>query len=232
MEERLQKILSSCGVTSRRQGEQWIMEGRVTVNKVVARLGDKADLQVDEICVDHKVITAPEKFVYFMLHKPRGYVTTLADEQGRKTVADLMEGCGTRVWPVGRLDYYSEGLLIMTNDGVLTHMLTHPSHQIEKEYLVRVEGLTETALAQLSQPLTLDGEVLAPAKVKKLGAQTLSIVIHQGKNRQVRRMCALVGMKVHRLTRVREGRLYLDKTLDEGAFRMLTPQEVVQLQKE
>lgn len=232
MEERLQKILSSCGVTSRRQGEQWIMEGRVTVNKVVARLGDKADLQVDEICVDNKVITAPEKSVYFMLHKPRGYVTTLADEQGRKTVADLMEGCGTRVWPVGRLDYYSEGLLIMTNDGVLTHTLTHPSHQIEKEYLVRVEGLTDTALTQLSQPLTLDGEVLAPAKVKKIGAQTLSIVIHQGKNRQVRRMCALVGMKVHRLTRVREGKLCLDKTLDVGAFRTLTPQEVVQLQKE
>lgn len=235
MNERLQKIISSCGLTSRRQGEQWIEEGRVTVNGRVARLGDKADLEVDHICVDNVPVHKEKERSYYMLNKPRGYVTTLSDENGRKTVADLMADSGKRLWPVGRLDYNSEGLLLMTDDGDLTHEILHPSHQVEKEYLVWVTGNVAHALPLLSQPMTLDGEKLATAKVKclseNLGNSKLSITIHQGKNRQVRRMCAQVGLTVQRLKRIREGKLYLDATLPPGAWRPLSEKEIFMLQQ-
>lgn len=236
MEERLQKILSSCGVASRRAVEEWIVAGRVKVNGEIAQLGAKADLERDRIEVDGKLLKAKEERTYLMLNKPRGYVTTLSDEKGRKTVAQLVSGCGKRVWPVGRLDLDSEGLLILTDDGELTQKLIHPSHEIEKEYLVWVTGDAAKGIPILSAPMELDGDRLAPAKVRKGrvsgGVTQLSITIHQGKNRQVRRMCAKAGLEVLRLKRIREGKLNLDRTLAAGTFRYLTEDEVKLLAEE
>lgn len=233
MEERLQKLLSACGVGSRRAMEDWITAGRVTVNGTVAQLGDKADPERDTICVDGVPLRLKEKRIYLMLHKPRGYVTTLSDERSRKTVAQLVSGCGQRVWPVGRLDLDSEGLLLMTDDGELTQRLIHPSHQVEKEYLVWVMGDVSKGLPILSGPMELDGEPLAPAQVRRGrtsgGVTQLSVTIHQGKNRQVRRMCAKAGLKVMRLKRIREGKLRLDRTLQPGQWRELTAEELALL---
>lgn len=225
MEERLQKLLSAAGVCSRRQGEEYLSAGRVTVNGVTAHLGDKADPEKDAVALDGVPIHTKAAHTYLMLHKPVGYVTTLSDERGRRTVADLVADCGVRVWPVGRLDYDSEGLLLLTDDGDLTHRLTHPSHEIEKEYHVAVTGDVERALPILRGPLELDGQPLAPAQVAVLAPQRLQIVIHQGKNRQVRRMCALAGLEVKRLIRVREGDLRLGN-LPAGKWRRLTVEEV------
>ncbi len=236
MEERLQKLLSSCGVASRRTVEEWIVAGRVRVNGEVAQLGAKADLERDRIEVDGKLLKPGGERTYLMLNKPRGYVTTLSDEKGRRTVAQLVSGCGKRVWPVGRLDLDSEGLLILTDDGDLTQKLLHPSHEIEKEYLVWVTGDVNQGIPVLSAPMELDGDRLAPAKVRRGrvsgGVTQLSITIHQGKNRQVRRMCAKAGLQVLRLKRVREGNLNLDRTLASGAWRHLTADEVSMLQQE
>lgn len=233
MEERLQKLLSACGVGSRRAMEEWIVAGRVTVNGEVARLGDKADLDRDQIAVDGVPLRPEGDRTYLMLHKPRGYVTTLSDEQGRKTVADLVSDCGKRVWPVGRLDLDSEGLLLMTDDGDLTQRLIHPSHEVEKEYLVWVVGDVKKGLPILCAPMELDGEMLAPAQVRRGrasgGVTQLSVTIHQGKNRQVRRMCAKAGLQVLRLKRIREGNLLLDRTLRPGQWRVLTREEVALL---
>lgn len=235
MEERLQKLLSACGVGSRRAMEEWITAGRVTVNGQVARLGDKADPDRDQVAVDGVPVRPEGDRTYLMLHKPRGYVTTLSDEQGRKTVADLVSDCGKRVWPVGRLDLDSEGLLVMTDDGSLTQQLIHPSHEVEKEYLVWVMGDVKKGLPILSGPMELDGDPLAPAQVKRGrtsgGVTQLSVTIHQGKNRQVRRMCAKAGLKVLRLKRIREGRLFLDRTLRPGQWRMLTREEITFLKE-
>lgn len=236
MEERLQKLLSACGVASRRAVEEWIVAGRVRVNGEVAQLGAKADLERDRIEVDGKLLKPGGERTYLMLNKPRGYVTTLSDEKGRRTVAQLVSGCGKRVWPVGRLDLDSEGLLILTDDGDLTQKLLHPSHEIEKEYLVWVTGDVSQGIPILSAPMELDGDRLAPAKVRRGrvsgGVTQLSITIHQGKNRQVRRMCAKAGLQVLRLKRIREGNLELDRTLASGAWRHLTPDEVSRLQQE
>lgn len=225
MAERIQKLLSAAGVCSRRQGEEYLLAGRVTVNGAVASLGDKADPQTDDVALDGVSIRPKAVHTYLMLHKPAGYVTTLSDEKGRQTVADLVAGCGVRVWPVGRLDYDSEGLLLFTDDGDLTHRLTHPSHEIEKEYHVTVDGDVEKALPILRGPLELDGQPLAPAQVSVLGPQQLRVIIHQGKNRQVRRMCALAGLEVTRLVRVREGSLRLGE-LPAGKWRRLTVAEL------
>ncbi len=225
MQERLQKVLSAAGVCSRRQAEEYLRQGRVTVNGKVAGLGDKADPERDAVAVDGKPVTKPETLTYLMLHKPRGYITTLSDEKGRPTVADLVRDCPARVWPVGRLDWDSEGLLLLTNDGALTNRLIHPSHEVEKEYIVTVTGDVDAAVPILEGPMELDGVPLAPALVRVLGTDRLSIVIHEGKNRQVRRMCALAGLEVTRLKRVREGPLELG-TLPRGTWRELTPAEV------
>ena len=237
MEERLQKMNSACGLASRRAAEEWITAGRVTVNGKTARLGDRADLDRDEVLVDGKPLRpGNEQRTYLMLNKPRGYVTTLSDERGRKTVADLVSACRARVWPVGRLDMDSEGLLILTDDGELTHRLLHPSQEVEKEYLVWVTGDVKRALPILSAPMELDGDRLAPAKVKRGktsgGVSQLSVVIHQGKNRQVRRMCAKAGLTVLRLKRIREGGLELDQNLKPGTWRELSPQEILLLAEE
>ena len=236
MEERLQKILSARGVASRRAAEGWLAAGRVTVNGRTARVGDKADPERDEIRVDGRLLAEPARRTYVMLNKPRGYVTTLSDERGRKTVAELVTGCGARVWPVGRLDMDSEGLLLLTDDGALTNALLHPRHEVEKEYLVWVTGFRPGAEGALARPMTLDGQPLRPAKVRLVrqgaGRALLSVVIHEGKNRQIRRMCAQCGLAVTRLKRVREGSLRLDRALAPGQWRPLTEGEVSRLRRE
>ena len=236
MEERLQKLLSAAGVCSRRAAETYITAGRVTVNGFPAELGQRADPDRDDIRVDGKLLTDRETPVYLLLNKPRGYVTTLSDEKGRKTVADLVSDCGVRVYPVGRLDLDSEGLLLLTDDGDLTNALIHPRHEVEKEYLVWVTGCTEPGLGALARPMKLDGQALRPAQVAVLrreGERTvLSVVIHEGKNRQIRRMCAACGMTVRRLKRVREGSLTLDRTLAPGQWRPLTPAETARLKED
>lgn len=230
MEERLQKILSAAGACSRRAAEEYIRAGRVMVNGEVAHLGQKADPERDRITLDGEPLGVPkEELLYLMLHKPVGYVTTLSDEQGRPSVADLIRDVPVRVWPVGRLDQNSEGLLLLTNDGDVTHQLLHPSFRVEKEYHVWVTGPVAKALPVLRGPLTLDGELLAPAQIDVLSDEgekgRLRFVIHQGKKRQVRRMCAAGGLKVNRLRRVREGKLRLGD-LPPGTWRPLTPEEI------
>lgn len=236
MEERLQKLLSAAGVCSRRKAEEYIAAGRVTVNGRPAVLGERVDPVKDEVAVDGRPVARPSAVTVLMLYKPRGIVTTLSDERGRRTVADLVQDCPVRVWPVGRLDRDSEGLLLLTNDGDLTHALLHPRHEIEKEYRVRVTGYRSTSAEELSRPMTLDGQTLRPARVRLLDRSEdralLSVVIHEGKNRQIRRMCAGCGLTVARLKRVREGCLVLDRSLKPGQWRPLTEEELKRLRQE
>ena len=196
----------------------------------MASLGVKADPERDEIAVDGVPLPREPRKVYLMLNKPRGYVTTLSDEKGRKTAAELVADCGERVWPVGRLDRNSEGLLIFTNDGELTQMLLHPASETEKEYLVRVDGWHPGALDVLRGEITLDGQALSPARVevRRREGETvlLDVVIHEGKNRQIRRMCELAGLRVLRLRRIRDGKLRLGD-LKSGQWRVLTRDEII-----
>ena len=233
MEERLQKLLSAAGLLSRRRAEDAVRAGRVTVNGVPAVLGQRADPERDEIRLDGQPVLQAVPHRYLMLNKPRGYVTTLSDEQGRRTAAQLVEDCGTRVYPVGRLDMDSEGLLLFTNDGTLANRLLHPSREVEKEYHVRVQGDWRAALPVLRGRIELDGQPLAPAGIRVVRGGTdtalLSVTIHEGKNRQIRRMCALADLRVLRLKRVREGSLLLGD-LPSGAWRDLTPEELERLQ--
>ena len=235
MEERLQKLLSAAGVCSRRAAETYLTAGRVTVNGEMARLGQRADPDRDEILVDGRPLAPRGEPVYILLNKPRGYVTTLADERGRKTVAELVADCGQRVYPVGRLDMDSEGLLLLTNDGAWAQHLLHPSHEVEKTYHVSVFGPVAGATARLASVTNLDGEPIRPARVEVLRqtAKTavLAVTIHEGKNRQVRRMCAQCGLTVKRLRRVREGTLELGN-LPSGKWRHLTEDEVASLRTE
>lgn len=228
MTERLQKILSARGVASRRTAETMIQDGRVTVNGQVATLGQSADPEVDEILLDGKPLPSNEKYVYIVLHKPRGFVTTLSDEKGRKTVAELVSDCGLRVYPVGRLDMDSEGLLLLTNDGEFANRMMHPKHEVEKSYLTWVTGDSEEAVRRLKQPITLDGYRIRAPKVRPIKPGLLEITIHEGRNRQVRRMCDAAGMKVTRLKRIREGNLALGD-LPLGKWRYLTEKEVKDL---
>ena len=210
MQERLQKLIAGRGLASRRQAEQWIASGRVLVNGAPARLGDTADPARDTITVDGAPLAAAPAPVYVMLHKPRGYVTTLRDERGRKTVQDLLHDCPVRVHPVGRLDQYSEGLLLLTNDGALTQRLTHPSHRVDKTYLVWVTGFSPGALEALARPIVLDGRKIAKPAVRCLwqrdGAAQLEITIHEGRNRQIRRMCQAAQLHANRLQAHPRGR--------------------------
>ena len=232
MRERLQKLIARAGVCSRRTAETLLTAGRVTVNGVAAHLGDKADADTDVIAIDGTAIAFAEPSVYLMLNKPRGYVTTLRDELGRATAAELVADCGTRVFPVGRLDKESEGLLLFTNDGALMQAMTHPSHQVDKTYEVTVTGELEGAADRLSAVTELDGEPIVPAQVeimeRRQGQALLRVTIHQGKNRQIRRMCAQVGLQVTRLRRVSEDALTLGD-LKPGQWRYLTDAEVAAL---
>lgn len=231
MEERLQKLLSAAGVCSRRQAEEYIAAGRVAVNGQTATLGQRADPAQDTLTLDGVPISAPAELTYLLLHKPRGYVTTLSDERGRPTAAQLVAGCGVRVWPVGRLDYLSEGLLLFTNDGALTHRLIHPSHEVEKEYEVIVSGDLAAALPRLSGPIPLEERTVQARSVLPLGRRQVRVVITQGLNRQVRRMCAYAGLTVERLVRVREGSLRLG-SLPVGQWRYLSGPELARLQQD
>ncbi|MBQ6719202.1 MAG: rRNA pseudouridine synthase [Oscillospiraceae bacterium] len=229
MTERLQKILSGRGVASRRKAEEMIQNGLVTVNGTVAVLGDSADPQTDEILVAGKPLPDRQEYVYILLHKPRGYVTTLSDEKGRPNAAQLVADCGVRVYPVGRLDMDSEGLLLFTNDGDFANALMHPKLEVKKTYDTWVTGYVPGAEIRLSQPIILDGYRIRPPKVKLIRADgkkaKFQITIHEGRNRQVRRMCEAAGMTVTRLKRTKEGNLSLGD-LPLGKWRYLTPDEV------
>ena len=231
MTERLQKILASRGVCSRRKAEELLGAGRVSVNGVVAALGESADPEIDEILLDGKPLPSKSEYVYIMLNKPRGFVTTLSDEKGRKNAAQLVADCGVRVYPVGRLDMDSEGLLLFTNDGDFANSLMHPKHEVNKTYRVVVDGFTAENLEKLKQPVTLDGYTIRKPGVKLSrppradGRAEIQVTIHEGRNRQVRRMCAMAGMTVLRLIRVAEGSLILGD-LPKGKWRHLTEAEV------
>ena len=231
MEERLQKVLAKAGMASRRHSEELILNGKVKVNgKVITELGTKVNAAKDVIEVSGKVIPPPERKVYYLLNKPRGYVTTLKDERGRKTVMDLLEGIPQRVYPVGRLDYDSEGLLLLTNDGELTQAFTHPKHRVKKTYMARVEGIPEPEkLESLTKGIQLEDGLTAPAEVRLTNIldnrALLEIRIHEGRNRQVRRMCEQIGHPVVRLRRVQMGPLVLGD-LKPGQYRPLTHNEL------
>ena len=229
MMERLQKILSARGVASRRHSEEMIREGRVSVNGVPAALGDQADPEVDRIEIDGRPLPAQEQYVYILLNKPRGYVTTLSDEKGRPNAAQLVANCGVRVYPVGRLDMDSEGLLLFTNDGEFANRLMHPKQEIKKVYDVWVTGFHPGAERKLRRPIELDGYMIRRPEVKLLRSEgpkaRLQVTIHEGRNRQVRRMCEAAGLAVTRLRRIREGNVSLGD-LPAGKWRYLTPEEL------
>ena len=229
MKERLQKILSARGVASRRNSEEMIRQGRLTVNGIPAALGDSADPDRDEILLDGRPLPQRQKFVYLMLNKPRGYVTTLSDEKGRPDAARLVADCGVRVYPVGRLDMDSEGLLLFTNDGEFANRMMHPREEVDKTYEVWVTGYTPGAEERLGRRITLDGYIIRKPGVRLMGVQEnrakFQVTIHEGRNRQVRRMCEAAGLRVTRLRRIREGKLSLGK-LEVGKWRYLTKEEV------
>ncbi len=234
MTERLQKILSARGVCSRRKAEEYILAGRVSCNGRVCALGESADPDVDEILLDGKPLPSGNSNVYIMLHKPRGFVTTLSDEKGRRNAAQLVADCGVRVYPVGRLDMDSEGLLLFTNDGEFANAMMHPKHEVDKTYEAWVTGFTSESLEKLKMPIVLDGYTIKKPAVtlkKANGDQALvTVTIHEGRNRQVRRMCAAAGLHVTRLRRIAEGSLTLGD-LPKGKWRYLTDGEIRELKK-
>ena len=230
--ERLQKILSQAGIASRRASEQLMLDGRVTVNgQVIRELGSKADAGNDDIRVDGRRIRIAERRVYVLLNKPRGYVSTRSDPQHRPTVIDLLPDVREYVYPVGRLDFDSEGLLLLTNDGELAARLTHPRHAVPRVYEVRVLGAPDNHdVDRLRRGLVIDGERTQPAEVSVLGPGRLRITVREGRNRQVRRMCDAIGHPVDQLKRVAIGPLR-DARLKPGQWRPLTEHEVAQLKK-
>lgn len=234
MQERLQKILSRAGISSRRAAEELITSGRIAVNGVkVTVLGTKADSSSDRITIDGKPIIIQSLRIYLLLNKPAGYVTTLNDPDGRPIVTDLIKDIPERLFPVGRLDFNTEGLLLLTNDGDWANRLAHPSHEVTKEYLVKVRGeVNADVLARLAKGVKLDDGWTAPAKVELVRSLSknswLSISIHEGRYRQVRRMCEAVGLLVARLTRTRYGTLDIG-SLTPGEYRHLTQSEISEL---
>ncbi|MCL2201605.1 MAG: rRNA pseudouridine synthase [Oscillospiraceae bacterium] len=228
MPERLQKIISSHGLTSRREAERLIRDGRVFVNGVKAVIGQSADAGIDEIVVDGTLVAAKSDGIYIMLNKPRGYLTSAGDDRGRKTVMDLVSGVGQRIYPVGRLDMESEGLLLLTNDGLFANTVAHPSFNKTKTYEVRVTGDLEHAVQKLRLPMLVDGYEVHAKSVsivrKFAGGGVLSVSIGEGRNRQVRKMCSSCGLEVRALTRVSIGPLELG-SLEVGSWRHLTESE-------
>ena len=228
--DRLQKVLARTGVGSRRVCEELIAEGRVRVNGEIAILGRRVLPDADDIEVDGVPISVKPGLVYYLLNKPRGIVTTAADPQGRRTVVELVPAV-PRVFPVGRLDTDTEGLLIMTNDGQLAHRLTHPSFGVQKEYLAEVQGKPSAGdLRRLREGVNLEDGRTSPARVATLGPNLLRITIHEGRNRQVRRMCDTVGHPVVRLVRTRIGPI-AERSLKPGQWRELTTKEVRALER-
>lgn len=230
MQQRLQKIISAAGAASRRAAEKLIEEGRVAVNGRTASLGESADPEYDVITLDGILLSSDEPRTYIMLNKPRGYVTTLSDEHGRKCVSELVKDVGTRLYPVGRLDMDSEGLLLMTNDGAAANALMHPSHGVSKAYRVTVSGSElESSIERLRGDFELDGKRVKASDVRIVSLTedraVADVVITQGLNRQVRRMCEQASLQVRRLRRIAEGELQLGE-LRSGKWRSLTPSEI------
>ncbi|HEY5674579.1 MAG TPA: pseudouridine synthase [Malonomonas sp.] len=235
MAERLQKLIAQAGLASRRQAEAWITEGRVLLNGEVAKLGDRADLSTDQLLVDGRRLGNAEEQVTLLLNKPRGYVSTLKDPQGRKLVTDLITGLSQRLYPVGRLDYNTEGLLLLTNDGDLAQHLAHPRHHVEKTYLVKASGqLNSKTRQQLESGVSLDDGMTLPAKLENVRTSGqfcwFELTIREGRNRQVRRMCEQLGVPVVRLKRIRVGFLEL-AGIKTGSYRRLTAAEVERLKR-
>ncbi|MBW2688984.1 MAG: rRNA pseudouridine synthase [Deltaproteobacteria bacterium] len=235
MKQRLQKIIAAAGYCSRRRAETLIAAGRVRVDGQIVKLGDQADAEISTILIDDKPLKAAENLVYVLLNKPLGTVTTLSDPEGRPVVSDLVRDLPVRLFPVGRLDINASGLLLMTNDGALANRLAHPSHQVDKIYLVKVRGrVTAESKMSLEKGVVLDDGLTAPAKVVNLrvrGSHTwFELTIHEGRNRQVRRMCEVLGHQVNRLVRIGYAFLTLDD-LAPGRKRMLTAQEVSRLKR-
>ena len=231
--ERLQKVMAHAGVASRRKSEEIIAEGRVKVNgETVTEMGFKVDPEQDEIEVDGEIITE-EKKRYILLNKPEGYITTVSDPEGRPTVMDLIPDLNQRLYPAGRLDYDSSGLLIMTNDGDLTYKLTHPKKEVDKKYRVLVQGeLRQEDFEKFENGMIIDGQKTAPAEISNVnykGDKTeFDIIIHEGRNRQVRRMCKIAGFSVISLKRIAFSFLTL-QGVSEGEFRYLREEEVEKL---
>jgi len=236
MEERLQKILAKMGIASRRGAEEIILEGRVTVNGRVAELGMKADPAKDHIKLDGKLLTKPEPKVYLIMNKPKNVLTTLAEEEERPTIREYLRNIKYRVFPVGRLDFDSEGLLLLTNDGDFAHSILHPSKKIPKTYHVKIKGLIEDEkIEKLKKGVRLRDGITLPARVKKLRKAEencwIEMTIYEGKKRQVRRMCEQVGHPVLKLKRVRINGIEIGN-LATGEIRYLTPDEVKKIKKE
>jgi len=235
MAERLQKLIAQAGLASRREAEKWIEKGRVYLNGQPAKLGDRADLSVDQVQIDGISLAVAEAKVTILLNKPRGYVSTLKDPEGRRLVTDLVADIPQRLFPVGRLDYNTEGLLLLTNDGDLAQQVSHPRNHIEKTYLVKVRGLLTTKMVKrLELGLLLDDGKTAPAKVAGRRTSGLNcwfeLTIHEGRNRQVRRMCETLGLSVVRLKRIRLS--FLDLAgVTTGHHRHLTAHEIARLKK-
>lgn len=232
---RLQKLLAQCGVASRRGAEELIMQGSVKVNGKTAQIGDKVDPQKDKITVRGKRISgaAKTKHYYIMLHKPRGYVTTMKDEKGRKCVAELVRDFHTRVYPVGRLDRESEGLLLMTNDGDFANKVTHPAQHVAKVYRVTVRpDINKEQLEQMREGMVIDGKKTQPCDVHVLkreeGRVVIEVVLREGRNRQIRKMCEKLGLEVARLKRTAIGQVKLGM-LPQGKWRELSQDEVRRL---
>ena len=232
--ERLQKYIARCGAASRRAAEQMILDGRVTVNKsVVTELGTRVDMDNDKVFLDGNRLLPEKKLYYIMLNKPKGYISTADDERGRRTVTELVEDLEARLYPVGRLDYDSEGLLFLTNDGDFTFRMTHPGNKVKKKYQVVVSGIPQYEdIQKLRKGVDIGDYVTAPAQVTLAKEQErtaqLNITIHEGKNRQVRRMCEAVGYPVLRLKRVNIGGVPLGN-LPTGKWRHLTEAELKKL---
>lgn len=230
---RLQKYMADCGIASRRKSEELIASGKVKVNGKIASIGDKVDPKKDKVSVEGQAVRAETEFRYIMLNKPRGFITTMSDERGRKCVAELVSDVGVRVFPVGRLDKDSEGLLLLTNDGEFANNLTHPSKHVPKTYRVTVRpAINEEILNHLMTGIMIDGRTTLPAQVKVLTQEpdrvVLEIVICEGRNRQIRKMCEAEGLTVARLKRTAVGPVKLGM-LKQGAWRDLTPQELKSL---
>ncbi|WBY64641.1 pseudouridine synthase [Thermocaproicibacter melissae] len=230
---RLQKLLSECGVASRRAAEKLIEAGRVQVNGQTAKVGDKADAEKDRVTLDGKPIRRRAEPICIMLHKPRGYITTMHDEKNRKCVAELVKDLPMRVYPVGRLDRESEGLLLMTNDGEFANAMMHPSHHVPKTYRVTVKpGITEEQLNRMAEGIVIDGRKTAPAEVRVLEEEkdraVLQIVLHEGRNREIRKMCEALNLETARLKRIAFGPIRLGM-LPPGKWRELTGEEVAAL---
>lgn len=230
---RLQKYLAECGVASRRKSEELIESGKVKVNGRVAQIGDKVNPKRDDITVSGKRVVRSKKYTYIMLHKPRGFITTMSDEMDRKCVAMLIKDVGARVYPVGRLDRDSEGLLLMTNDGEFANAMTHPTKHVPKTYRVTVRpSISEEQITKLATGIVIDGRMTAPADVRVIqreeGRVVIEIILYEGRNRQIRKMCEELGLEVARLKRTAVGSIKLGM-LPQGKWRELTEDEVHKL---